>query len=157
MTTVPELKQIERKAYWSYHQDGLIELCLGLVFFVFGIYLYSGKSLMAGLLIAPLKRMLTAPRIGMVRFGRSRNVLAFKIGLLALTAAVVLFIIAASLLDSPGLNAWTQPYFTITFGFALALFPLAGAIALGIWRYYGYAVLIRFLRDNPLPGKEQVI
>ena len=197
MATVPELKEIKRKTYWSYHQDGLIELCLGLVFFVFGIYLYSGKSLMAGLcwmpglLIAPLKRIITAPRIGMVRFGRSRNVLAFKIGLLTLTAVLVLFIIAATLLDSPALDAWTRRYFAVAFGFALALFPLAGAIALGIRRYYahavllaagfsliqyrpdslaavftgigsvlilvGAAVLIRFLRDHPLPRKEQVI
>ena len=148
MATVPEIREIRRKAYWSYHQDGLVELCLGLVFLAFGIYSFLGKSLMAGLcwlpglLIAPLKRIITAPRIGMVRFGHSRYVLAIKIGLLTLTAVLVSFIVAATLLDSPGLNAWTQRYFAITFGIALALFPLAGAIALGIRRYYGHAVLL---------------
>jgi hypothetical protein len=33
----PELKQIERRAYLSYHQDGLIDICLGMVFLAFGL------------------------------------------------------------------------------------------------------------------------
>jgi hypothetical protein len=194
METLPGIKEIKRKTYWSYHQDGLIELCLGLVFFIFGIHLFIGDSLLAGicwmpgLLIAPLKRILTAPRIGTVRLGRTRVVMAAKLGLLALTFGLVLFIVVASLLDSPGLNAWTQRYFAVAFGFSLALFPLAVAISLGIRRYYGHAVLlaagfsfiqyrpdslaavftsigsvltlvgtvvlIRFLRNNPVIGKE---
>jgi hypothetical protein len=195
MTPIPELKQIERKAYWSYHQDGLIDLCLGLIFLLFGIkaftgnFLFAGLCWMPGLMIAPLKKMITAPRIGTVRFGRSRKILAVKIGALVLTAAVILFIVVATRLKSPGLDAWTRHYYAIAFGSALALFPLAGAIGFGVRRFYAYAVLlvagfsfiqyrphylaavfaavgsvliiaggavlIRFLRDNPLPGKEK--
>jgi hypothetical protein len=196
MALVPELKQIERKAYWSYHQDGLIDLCLGLVFILFGIMVFTGNSRitwfsgMPVLLIAPLKRMLTAPRIGMVRFSHSRNILAVKIGFLALITVFVLYVAIATRLKSPGLDSWTRRYYAIAFGSALALFPLFGAISLGVRRFYAYAVvlvigfsliqyrpgrlaavfiaigsvlfvvggavLIRFLLDNPLPGKERV-
>ena len=194
MEALPEIREIQRKTLWSYHQDGLVELCLGLVFFIFGIHLVFGGSYLAGicwmpgLLIAPLKRMITAPRIGRVRFGRTRHVMAVKIGLLALTVIMVAYIVVASLLDSPGLNQWTKRYFAVAFGCSLALFPLAGAVALGIRRYYahaallalgfsyvqyrpgslaavftsigsvlmlsGTAVLIRFLRNNPVERRE---
>jgi hypothetical protein len=148
MESVSALKQIEKKAYWSYHGDGLIDLCLGLVFLLFGIKVLTGNPIIAGicwmpgLLIAPLKRLLTAPRIGMVRFRRSWKVKAVKIGLLTFTAAFVLFIVTAELSKSPGMHEWTRRYFAIAFGCSLALFPLAGAIALGINRYYAYAALL---------------
>jgi hypothetical protein len=195
MATIPELKQIKKRTYWSYHQDGLIDLCLGLVFLLLGIQRLTGNSVIAGffwmpfLLIDPLKRLITAPRTGMVRFSRSRNVSAFLIGFLASAVAVVLFIAAASRLGSPGLDAWKHRYFEIIFGSAWALFFLVCAIRLGVRRFYAYmvlftagfsfflyrhenptdvfiaigsimilvggAVLIRFLHDHPLPGKEK--
>jgi hypothetical protein len=126
----------------------LIDLCLGLVFLLFGIKVLTGNPVIAGicwmpgLLIAPLKKTITAPRIGWVRFGRTRHVLAVKIGLLALTFGMVAYIVVASLLHSPVLDAWTRRYFAIAFGCSLAMFPLAGAIALGIRRYYFHAALL---------------
>jgi hypothetical protein len=148
MEKVSGLDQIEKKAYWSYHRDGLIDLCLGFVFLLFGIQVFTGNPVIAGLcwmpglLIAPLKRLLTAPRIGTVRFRMSWKVRAVKIGLLTFTAAFVLFIVAAELSKSTAMHEWTRRYFAIAFGFSLALFPLAGAIALGIKRYYAHAALL---------------
>jgi hypothetical protein len=151
----------------------------------------TGLCGMSVLLIAPLKRMLTAPRIGMVRLGRSRNILAVKIGFLIVITAFVLFVVVSTYLKSPSLDAWTRRYYAIALGSALALFPLAGAIGLGVRRFYAYAVLlvagfsfiqyrpeslagvfcaigsilvavgsvvlIRFLHDNPIVGKESSI
>jgi hypothetical protein len=143
----PELKLIERRAYLSYHQDGLIDICLGMVFLAFGLVTLSGQSLfrslcwMPGLLIAPLKKWITVPRMGMVKFGASGKMKRVKIALLLSCAAVLLFILAAVRLRSPVMDDWTHRYFLIFIGLLLVVFPFFGAVGLGIRRFYGYAFL----------------
>ena len=36
-----DLKEIERKAYLSYHQDGLLDIFIGMFIFAFGLYILS--------------------------------------------------------------------------------------------------------------------
>lgn len=148
MNTQQDLKAIRRKAYLANHEDGLIEIGLGTVFLLFGLIQWLGRPQLGGvcwmpaLLIAPIKRVITAPRIGMVRFGAKGGLFKVKLALILLVLAVIGFIVAASLLHSETLDAWTRRYFAPAFGFSLALFPLAGAVGLGVRRYYGYAVLM---------------
>ncbi len=147
MASRPELKQIERKAYLSYHEDGLVDIGLGLVFLTFGLVALSGKSLfsslcwMPALLIAPMKRLITVPRMGMVKFGASNKMRRVKIALLLSCAAVLLFILAAVRLESPPMDQWMHRYFLILIGTLLVAFPFFGALGLGVRRFYGYAAL----------------
>jgi hypothetical protein len=143
-----DLKTIRRKAYLTSHEDGLIDIGLGMVFLLFGLIQWMGKSHLGGvcwmpaLLIAPMKRYVTAPRIGTARFGAKSGLLKVKLALILVVTALIGFIVTASLLHSDAVDAWTRRYFAPVFGFSLALFPLAGAIGLGVRRYYGYAVLM---------------
>ncbi|TRO46813.1 hypothetical protein E2P60_04555 [Candidatus Bathyarchaeota archaeon] len=100
MTEEPNLKEIERRAYMSYHQDGLLDIFAGLYILAFGLGIfatimweYSFGLIMPGILIAVIvpiwiaaKRKITIPRIGYVNFGtRGANKLtAIFIGMLVL-------------------------------------------------------------------------
>ena len=97
MTEEPNLKEIERRAYMSYHQDGLLDIFAGLYIlgFALGIFMdliwdFSFGAIMPGILLVTVlpiwitaKRKITIPRIGFVNFGlRGANKLvAIFIGL----------------------------------------------------------------------------
>ncbi|TRO53506.1 hypothetical protein E2P61_01110 [Candidatus Bathyarchaeota archaeon] len=83
MTEEPNLKEIERKAYMSYHQDGLLDVFAGLYILGFGfgiimdvLWEFGFGIIMPAILIATalpiwiaVKRKITMPRIGYVNFG----------------------------------------------------------------------------------------
>ena len=67
------MKEIERRAYMSYHEDGLIDIAIGFVILSWGILLvFEPKGLIA--LLGPIaftiwyfgKRFITIPRIGVI-------------------------------------------------------------------------------------------
>jgi hypothetical protein len=76
------LKDIERKVYLSYHQDGLLELFIGLWFliFCFGIahdaisYLGGTVPPIGVALFVIVKKVITVPRIGLVNFSQTRKI-----------------------------------------------------------------------------------
>ncbi len=83
MTREPNLKEIERRAYMSYHQDGLLDIFAGLYILGFGLgiiidvlYEFGFGVIMPAILIITVlpiwieaKRKITMPRIGFVNFG----------------------------------------------------------------------------------------
>jgi hypothetical protein len=73
------LKEIERKAYTSYYNDGLLEIFLGGAILFIGIALSLDAAYLFGIVPAIVfaswagaKRMITVPRIGHVKFGPQR-------------------------------------------------------------------------------------
>jgi hypothetical protein len=83
-----DIKGIERKAWTSFHQDGLLDIYLGLllvIFAVLGTFFENGVSrwlyysiflallAVACLLFLAGKRYFTMPRLGRVRFGVDRR------------------------------------------------------------------------------------
>jgi len=119
MSTQLNLKEIERKAFRSTHQDGLLDICIGLVFgsmalpmFIVvqdaspGFYLVlSFLGVCAGELVFWAgKKFITLPRMGQVKFGeirRKRN------KTLALILVVVVLIQVGIVLLTAG--AWAIP------------------------------------------------
>jgi len=83
VTKEPNLKEIERRAYMSYHQDGLLDIFAGLYILGFGLGIimdvlweFGFGVIMPAILIATVlpiwieaKRKITMPRIGFVNFG----------------------------------------------------------------------------------------
>ncbi len=158
MTKEPNLKEIERRAYMSYHQDGLLDIFAGMYILAFGLGIImdllweSGFGvIMPAILIAtalPLwiaaKRKITMPRIGYVNFGvRGANKLtAVFIGLMvAGLGAFFVFTLATSQGESrQWLDLIVQNGMLIVGFGTLAVCALFG-YSMGIKRLYAYGLL----------------
>ena len=95
MSQDKQFKELSRKAYLSYHQDGLIDILIGLGILGFGLMMLTDSivfNLLAWMPIifyVPLKNRITVPRFGYVQFSsertkKLRSLLVFLVGLLAL-------------------------------------------------------------------------
>jgi len=158
-----DLKQLERKAWTSYFQDGLLDIFLGLAL----LYLWAGPSfvdpiepsslriatevgLMAVLIAAfwAGKRYITLPRLGRAKFGAARESRRHKTAA-ALAAGVLLTVILlivaiAARRDPAGLgSAFGRAEVWIGLGLALmaGLVIGLGAYFLDFTRGYLHAVL----------------
>jgi hypothetical protein len=150
-----DLKELEKKAYISYHGDGLMDFFwgLGIVGFVetvfFDMTTFAGiVPALAIILYSFTKKKVTVPRIGYVRFGqnRSRPLLLFQGMLIASLLLGLLFgalvFIAIQRGEMPGwmpLILEKYPHLIVGCGGTL-LFSLC-AYATGIQRFYLYAAL----------------
>ena len=148
MNTKINLKEIEKKAFTSYHQDGLIEILVGLVFILYGSVLLAGKPgfiglcWMPALLIVPFKKMITVPRIGFVTFRSSRKIKMTKIGLvLLITGSFTLLLILLNI-KGQGFGAWIHDNLNFLIGVIVAIPPLVSAYALAIKRFYIYSIFL---------------
>ena len=99
-----DMKEIERKVYMVYNEDGLVDIALGIVFLSWGVLLAFGPPFLITLL-APLalgiwylgKRYIAIPRVGLIEPGpkmanRMRNLALALLVLGALAFAGVLLI-----------------------------------------------------------------
>jgi hypothetical protein len=112
MTDEINLKEIERKAWISYFEDGLWDLFFGVLFLISGIRsLTDNVSYVGGLyalllvvciLILPIgKKRITIPRLGYVKFGPARKLRQSKA--IAVLASSVLATFALLMLSKSGL------------------------------------------------------
>jgi hypothetical protein len=153
MSRTIDLKRLERKAYLSYHQDGLLDIALGLWIFLLGTSMGAGKPVLIVLVpmfilgLAGAKKAITIPRIGYVKFGPARQKEAAAAGILVGVVLLPIVLIGILILRGyitlpPEWMAWAEEYFMS--GFAVVGGGLMGALAflLGIRRLYAYAALI---------------
>ena len=130
------LKEIEKKTYFSFHQDGIIDLFVGLSFMLYGIVLLWGNPALIGLcflptlLIMPVKKWLTQPRMGIVRFAQNRKKKITKTGIVVLILGILVFLSITLFQKNGSLSSWLDQYFLILFGLVQ---------------------LFRFLKNYPLP------
>jgi len=154
MTKQVDLKELERKAYTSYHQDGLIDIfaSIYIIGFSIGILLdfnwdFSLGVLIPGILVVlvlPLwisaKRKITMPRIGYVNFG-TRGKTKLTAIFVGLTVLGIAFFFAFALFVE---TSWLQVIIEngmIAVGLgALAVSALFG-YATGIKRLYAYGII----------------
>jgi hypothetical protein len=213
MSATVDLKELERRAYRSFFQDGLWDIFLGLLLLQMGLgpALLPAKGApptvvtiavplaVAGAALAIFfggKRLLTIPRLGRVRFGPARQAGRRKTTVvMALSVLVGLLVFALGAVKSvSGLSLGGIPFAALVFAanclvvFALgayfldfsrlyaygvlyaASFPLAVllhqrttfaggwligyGITSGPMLIIGLVLLVRFLRDRPLPATE---
>jgi hypothetical protein len=158
MTEVPNLKEIERRAYMSYHQDGLLDIFAGLYILGFGIGIlmdilweFGFGVIMPGIVLVTVlpiwiaaKRKITLPRIGYVNFGiRGANkIIAIFVGLMV--AGLGALSVVTFTVFQGGPREWLDFIFQNGMIFAgvgsLAVCMLFG-YSMGLKRLYAYGLL----------------
>jgi len=113
MTQEIDLKQIERKAWTSFFQDGLLDILMGLLLllmvvpdllsdvFPSKLWQYGTNAALAGLAFVVFwagQRFITMPRLGRVRFGRARKVKKMRLAPILTAASILTGILMASIL-----------------------------------------------------------
>lgn len=142
------LKEIEKKAFTLYHQDGLIEILIGIVFILYGSVLLAGKAGFIGLcwlpaiLIVPFKKKITVPRMGFVTFRSSRKIKITKASLIMLISGVAALLFILLNFHTKGITAWIDNNMILLIGIFVAIPPFIGAFLLNIRRFYFYSLLI---------------
>jgi len=158
MTEEPNLKEIERRAYMSYHQDGLMDIFAGLYILGFGLGIFMQiiwdlgfGIIMPAILVTTVlpiwiaaKRKITMPRIGFVNFGtRGANKLtAVFIG--TMVAGLFAFFAFTFATSQSGLRQWldliVQNGMLIVGLGSLVVCTLFG-YTMGLKRLYAYGLL----------------
>lgn len=145
------LKEIERKVYTSYHQDGLIDITIALVILAFativaldipwlgGIWGVTAFSFYAG-----AKKILTVPRIGYVKLPQQRakriNIVMVALGLLSAIFGMVAFMQT----EEAGTPSWLVVLienYMLTIGLIVAALFLLAGYTFRTKRMYAYALL----------------
>ncbi|HII85238.1 TPA: hypothetical protein HA273_01365 [Candidatus Bathyarchaeota archaeon] len=159
MIKEPNLKEIERRASMSYHQDGLLDIFVGVYILGFSLGILMdvlwdygmGMILMSGILVVtvlPLwitaKRKITMPRIGFVNFGtRGANKLtAIFIGL-AVAGLFAFFAFTLATFQG-GSRQWLDLIFQngmLIVGFGSLAVCILFGYSMGLKRLYGYGLL----------------
>jgi hypothetical protein len=154
-----DLKEIERRTYLFYHQDGLMDIAVGAFVFVFSLMNLIGNAWLAGAVVGGVTPMIvifwghakikiTAPRIGYVKFAPARTrrmqfakimVALFVLGSLALLIGISSFVETEHI--NPSWWLFLVENAMIVVGMLGA--ALAGAVAFstGIRRFYVYALI----------------
>jgi hypothetical protein len=152
MRTDIDIKQIQRKVYMSYFQDGLWDILLGVFLLCWGLMVtFDIVAVMGGfwlvfyMMILGLKRWLVYPRAGYIKIAEARRqqikmVLLGAVVFLAGVAVIPIFII-----DSR--PAWFSEYFMLMIGGMFTLVIVFLAVWWQVYRWYVYAgvVLLAFM------------
>lgn len=145
------MKEIERKAYTSYHQDGILEIAISLVILLFAVVMIGEMAWLGGMagvlavsFYAGMKKLVTVPRIGYVKFPqqRAQKIIALTVvlGLVSMVAGIFAFIQTTSSGTPEWLLFLIDNYMLAIGAFVAALF-LLGGYALKTNRIYAYALL----------------
>jgi hypothetical protein len=164
------LKEIERRAFLSYHKDGILDVYLGMgivmassIFFFeyFPVFSLGGIIALLPVLYAASKKQYTIPRLGYVKFsmstqGRARNSITLAVLLGVVSAIAGLFAFYSVIATG---HSWIEPlikYWKITVAsLLLVVFSLFGYVS-ELKRMYYYAVVTFLIFVSglvlPVPG-----
>jgi hypothetical protein len=159
MTKQNTLREIEKKTYMSYHQDGLIDIIIGLYAITFGLGIIvdlvlelNFATIIPGMLIAIIlpiwiiaKRKITMPRIGYVNIGTKGSNKLFALFLGLAVAGLGVFFLFTMITFQNGRPEWIETilfqYGMIWIGLAAAIIGSLFAYTMGLKRLHGYGLL----------------
>ena len=149
MTQDADLKIIQRKVYMSYFQDGVWDIFLGIFVLGWGLSMLTEAVYLPGALFMVLyftiwgiKRWLTYPRIGYVKFSStSRRRIKARFVIL-LTVVLLLGVLMGVLMGTGTRPQWLSDYFPLLFSGMLAVIVCLVAYWVRVNRFYLYAALI---------------
>ncbi|MFX0078464.1 MAG: hypothetical protein ACFE8O_04430 [Candidatus Hermodarchaeota archaeon] len=152
MTNNSKLQEIERKAFISYHGDGILDICIGSALLMMAFFIWLLPEFwffVIGALIAwtslytGAKKVITAPRLGYVEFSSSRRHRIQYILLAGVVILVVFNILGILAIINPAIGIFIfESVFTILIVGIMGAFILAliGGMV-GIRRFYIYGVV----------------
>jgi len=153
MTQNLNLKDIEKKVYMSYHQNGILDISLGLLILLFGIAMYI--HLIAFVSLIPIlvmgigylaKKFITIPRISYVNFSNARKAkeirkMSFWLVLgIVVFGAVLIGLTKRNIL--PGLDSVLQAYPLLALAVIFSLLIITAALMFGSDHLYYYPALV---------------
>jgi hypothetical protein len=160
MTEKNSLREIEKKTYMSYHQDGLLDIFVGVYILLFGIGIllmtmtnFSTWFVIPAIfpaIMVPIwisaKKRITMPRIGYVKFGvkGANKMMAIFLGLTVAGLGVfTVFGLGASMGESWALTLrdFLISNYMIIIGIAAVTISSLFAYTMGLKRLYGYGLL----------------
>jgi hypothetical protein len=148
-----DVRQIEKKVYLSFHNDGIWDLFIGLSFMGMTLGLiYNNMGIAAiipcfAIVIIPvLKKAITLPRLGYVKFtaereNRERNNKLMLVYLMTMTAFLGIVVFSGYTGDSSW-QRWIRSLALLPFGLVLSTIAAAVGFLYGIRRALFYAILI---------------
>jgi sulfite exporter TauE/SafE len=168
MSQVSDFKQLARKAYLSYHQDGLIDLIIGLGVLAYGMNFATDESFwsITGwvpiILYVPLKNKITVPRFGYFKLDEADNVAKKVVGFLVMFLLVIsvlgmaMFLVADA--PAPAAVLWIRENTLLFYGLIAAVgFGFAGLIS-NIKRMFAYALVgLALMAVGQLLGLQEFI
>ncbi|MCB9458028.1 MAG: hypothetical protein H6670_00155 [Anaerolineaceae bacterium] len=149
-TNLLKTNGLEQKLYTAYHQDGLLDLIVGIIIALFGLVILADQPAFVGMIgipavfYIPLKQRISQPRMGYIRF-ESKEKQTFKLtlsvllGVLVLVALAGLFIVGNGMPDS--FRTILRENMRLIFSGFLGVSLLAAALFLNNRRFYVYAVV----------------
>jgi len=145
------LKEIERKAYTSYHQDGLIDVFAGFLILSFGLWLILDMAWMGWILwfvvvsaYAAAKRVLTIPRIGFVKFAPHRAKALQTAAVIVFSLSALLGVVAFMQAEGEGTPLWLLfaiENYMLVIGVSVATSFCVVGYTFRIKRMYAYALM----------------
>lgn len=148
-----DFEGLKRKLYLSYHQDGILDLVIGLSILGFGINMstessaYIVLSWIGLILYTPLKSAITIPRMGYVQFDEARTrkthlVIMLGIGAATFSLFLGLFVFTRSGSFSADFESWFSQYYMLVLGAFPAIVLAGAALWMGVNRLLVHALLI---------------
>ena len=137
MSQSADFRKLEQKAYLSYHQDGLIDLIIGSIVLCIAISEVTDSSiwnLIALLLIfayMPLKRRITFPRLGYVKFNVKRGGVNMRLAGVVAIGVLVISLVSILVLLLSGKSS-SSPLILGVRQSPLLVYALLGFIGFGL-------------------------
>ena len=149
------LKEIERKAWTSYFQDGLWDIYGGFLLLGFGLMMITDQlytfliCITLGMVALFARKRIISSHIGYVKFSPSRQARTRRSRIIAIASGICILLLGLALLILVSTNnvpLWLDTllhgYFLILFGVMLAILVSLAAYMIGVKRYYIYAALV---------------
>jgi hypothetical protein len=144
-----ELRTIQRKVYMSFFEDGVWDIFLGLFVLGWGLSILTKGTYLPGALFVALyltvwgiKKWLTYPRIGYVRFSSTNRRKITTRFVILLTVVLLLGLLAGVLWGIGTRPQWLTDYFPLIFNGMLAALVCLAAYWARVNRFFLHAALI---------------
>ena len=167
-----DLKEVEKKVFASYFNDGMWDIYAGLLLLGFGLGIITGQTIVligfALLAMIPpfVRKPMVMARLGSVRFSveRQQRTTRYKTAAWVVgTIALILGVVMAALYSTgsmPGwFDDWMRDYFFVFVGGMLAVIAAMVGYIINVGRFYLYALVVfggflaaALLRPDDLEG-----